>query len=150
MCNIANKKRTFKSNDNYSELLLLYNTEYFTSLALLCPYRCAYACVCARRCVCVFVLFAGNTQANCDASERTVLKCNFPRNVNATQTDFAVYFKFDDGYEGTSFFLFLCSLSVIRKHFNAVVYINWNFLHSCQNFKTTCISSNHSSRLANV
>ncbi|PVD27303.1 hypothetical protein C0Q70_12458 [Pomacea canaliculata] len=40
-----------------------------------------------------------NTQADCDASERPVLKCYFPRNVNATQTDFSVYFQFDNGYE---------------------------------------------------
>lgn len=60
-------------------------------------------------CVCLFALFAVNAQADCDASERTVLKCIFPRNVNSTPTDFSVYFQFDNGYEGT--LVFLCTLS---------------------------------------
>lgn len=44
------------------------------------------------------VYFAGNTE--CKARDRETLICIFPSNVNATQSDFGVYFYYDDGGEG--------------------------------------------------
>lgn len=44
------------------------------------------------------VYFAGNTE--CKARDRETLICIFPSNVNSTQSDFGVYFYYDDGGEG--------------------------------------------------
>lgn len=64
---------------------------------------------CLNVCVCVvwfdlliIFFFAGNTEAECDASDGTTVKCKFSKDINSTKTDFVLYFYYDNGKSGTS------------------------------------------------
>lgn len=68
-------------------------------------------------CVCVFGgFFLGKKETECEATEELTLKCNFPKNMESTETDFLIYFYPDDGKTGE---LYLCDqLSIVINKIN--------------------------------